>query len=130
MRPNYKHHLSPPPTPRNASEPFAYLAQERWNKVLAIAALAAVQTLFALGTVFVKWTLRSTKVNPIILLLYREISAAAILIMLSARLGESQARSPGPLGLGPASPRPFLAHHLLTSTKRASLAITLFQARR
>jgi len=87
MRPNYKHHLSPPPTPRNASEPFAYLAQERWNKVLAIAALAAVQTLFALGTVFVKWTLMSTKVNPIILLLYREISAAAILIMLSARLG-------------------------------------------
>lgn len=87
-----KAHFSPPTTPAARApaggKPFDFVDEERRNKRLAVAGLVIVQTLFSLGTVFVKWTLKFTPVTPIILLLYREFSAAVILVALSSRYGE------------------------------------------
>ena len=87
-----KAHFSPPTTPSARApaggKPFDFVDEERRNKRLAVAGLVIVQTLFSLGTVFVKWTLKFTPVTPIIFLLYREFSAAVILVALSSRYGE------------------------------------------
>ena len=88
-----KYHLSPPVSHSGGSStrhhPFAdFRDEERWNRNKAIASLCLVQCLFGIGTVFVKWTLKSTSVKPITLLLHREVSAAIILVLLSSRHGK------------------------------------------
>ena len=90
-----KKHLNEDELKDGSQGPFAFEWNpqgERRNRAKAVFALCLVQTLFALGTVYVKWALKSTRVNAIILLLYREIFAAAILILLSVRHGAPRSR--------------------------------------
>eukprot|EP00216_Chloropicon_sp_CCMP2111_P003634 CAMPEP_0198242570 /NCGR_PEP_ID=MMETSP1446-20131203/17728_1 /TAXON_ID=1461542 ORGANISM="Unidentified sp, Strain CCMP2111" /NCGR_SAMPLE_ID=MMETSP1446 /ASSEMBLY_ACC=CAM_ASM_001112 /LENGTH=327 /DNA_ID=CAMNT_0043926091 /DNA_START=265 /DNA_END=1244 /DNA_ORIENTATION=+ len=71
-------------------ESLSRLLREKKGKVVAVVALTTTQTVFGLGTVYLKWTLSFTAVHPMVLALYRDVLAGLIFILITARLGRPQ----------------------------------------